>query len=84
MSMPGNKVVFLSWNTNQGRIADASKGVVDPKKARKGMQTSKIEVRITEKKSSLNEIVKGVFDFIMENEDACFCKKLSGRAKTCS
>lgn len=48
------------------------------------MQTSMIEVRITEKKSSLNEIVKRVFDFIMNNEEACFCKKLSGSAKTYS
>ena len=63
--MPGNKVVFLSWNTNQGRIADTSEGVVDPEIARKGMQTYMIEVRITEKKSSLDEIVKGVFDFII-------------------
>ena len=34
--MPGNKVVFLSWSTNQGRIADTSEGVVDPERARKG------------------------------------------------
>jgi hypothetical protein len=82
--MPDNKAMFLSWNANQGRIADTSKGVVDLEIARKGMQTSMIEVRITEKKSSLDEIVKGVFDFIMNNEDACFCKKLSGSAKTYS
>ena len=34
--MPGNKVVFLSSSTNQGRIADTSEGVVDPERARKG------------------------------------------------
>ena len=72
--MPGNKVVFLSWNTNQGRIDDTSKRVVDPEIARKGMQTSMIEVRITEKKSSLNEIVKGVFDFIMKMKMLAFAR----------
>ena len=34
--MSGNKVVFLSWSTNQGRIADTSEAVVDPERARKG------------------------------------------------
>ena len=34
--MPSNKVVFLCWSTNLGRIADTSEGVVDPEIARKG------------------------------------------------
>ena len=56
--MPGNKVVFLSWSTNQGRIADTSEGVVDPERARKWNANFHDRVCITEMISSLNEIVK--------------------------
>ena len=75
------KLCSLDGILTKGRMFDTSKGVVNPEKARNGMQTSLDEVSITELESSLDEKSKE-FGFIGNGEDACVCKKLSGSAKT--
>ena len=71
-----NKVLLIEW-LPRTCTWHGPKGFVNSKDAKRGMQTSMVEVSIAELESSpwWKEFSSG------DDEDACICKKLSGSAE---